>query len=144
MTYTIVLFVSRKPGLSIADFKEHWEDKHVPLLKSVAGRAFPLSHTRHYVARVESGAGERAGVTSASGRRASAAAPVVLVGNEEDVAWDGYAELTFRDELHFQQFFALVNDPEAADRIQQDEERFSDPSKFKVVVLGETISTRQG
>ena len=66
----------------------------------------------------------------------------MLVGDKDDVNWDGFAELVFRDELHFQQFFAVVNEPEAAERIQQDEERFTDASKFKVVVIGETICTR--
>ncbi|KAF2467316.1 uncharacterized protein BDR25DRAFT_305713 [Lindgomyces ingoldianus] len=141
MVYTIVLFVSRKPGFSIAQFKEHWEGKHIPLLKSIAGPSFPLSHTRNYVARVGGGAGTRAGVSP--GVDATSTSPVVLVGNVEAVDWDGYAELKFRDELHFQQFFALVNEPEAAAKIQEDEERFSDSEKFKVVVLGETISTGQ-
>ncbi|PSN71308.1 hypothetical protein BS50DRAFT_280020 [Corynespora cassiicola Philippines] len=141
MTYSIVLFVSRKPGLSIAQFRHHWEEIHVPLLKSLTGNSFPLSHARNYVARVEDGAGERAGVRTASSKKADSTAPVVLVGNKEDVDWDGFATLTFRDELHFQQFFALVNQPEAADKIQEDEEAFSDPAKFKVVVLGETLNT---
>ncbi|KAF2649700.1 hypothetical protein K491DRAFT_668475 [Lophiostoma macrostomum CBS 122681] len=142
MPYAIALFVSRKPGVSIGEFKDHWENKHIPLLKSIVGKAFPLTHTRRYVARVESGAGDRAGVTPASHRRAPSAAPVVLGGDKNEVTWDGFAELVFRDELHFQQFFALVNESEAAARIQQDEERFADASNFKVVVIGETICTR--
>lgn len=129
--------------MSIDEFKEHYENIHVPLLKSVTGASFPISHTRHYVARAESGAGDRAGVRTASTKRLEATAPVVLVGTKDDVAWDAFATLTFRDELHFQQFFALVNDPAAAERIQEDEEKFSDAEKFKVVVLGQTLSTGQ-
>ncbi|KAF2017957.1 hypothetical protein BU24DRAFT_449521 [Aaosphaeria arxii CBS 175.79] len=141
MTYTIVLFVSRRPNITTDQFRDFWENSHIPLLKSIAGKAFPLSHTRHYVARVNSKAGDRAGVKTASTKIAASAAPVVLVGNANEVDWDGYAELVFRDELHFQQFFALVNEPDAAERIQMDEEQFSDPDKFKIVVLGDTVST---
>ncbi|ORY18568.1 EthD domain-containing protein [Clohesyomyces aquaticus] len=140
MPYTIVLFVSRKPGLSTAQFKDHYENVHMAILKSVAGSTFPVSHTRKYVARVDSGAGIRAGVSPGPG--ATSSTPVVLVGDVKEVDWDAYAELTFRDALHFQQFFAVVNEPEAAEKIQEDEVKFSDADKFKVVVLGETTSTR--
>ena len=50
--------------------------------------------------------------------------------------------MTFRDELHLQQFFAKVNEPEAAARIQEDEARFSDSAKLKFIVLGDTTATK--
>ena len=35
--------------MTFADFKNYYENKHMPLLKSIAGDVFPISHTRHYV-----------------------------------------------------------------------------------------------
>jgi hypothetical protein len=131
MTYSTLLFVHRKPGLSIAAFKSYWESKHIPLLQSIAGSAFPLSHVRNYIAHV------------ASGSRDQPSEPVVLVGNKDEVSWDGLAQLSFRDEPHFQQFLAAIREPVAAAQIQKDEEMFTDRSKLKVVVLGETKSSMQ-
>lgn len=51
MTYSVILHVSRKPGISFEQFKHHWETMHIPLLKSLVGHDFPLSYTRHYIER---------------------------------------------------------------------------------------------
>ena len=42
MVYSLILFVTRKPGLSLHEFKHHWETTHVPLLKELVGQDFPL------------------------------------------------------------------------------------------------------
>ncbi|KAF2122410.1 EthD domain-containing protein [Lophiotrema nucula] len=139
MVYPLVLFVARKLKVSPAEFREHWENKHVPLSKSIASRTFPLSHTRRYIGRGGDGITAKAGVSTGIGTTSDT--PAVLVGRPEEIEWDGYAELTFRDELHFQQFFAKVNESEAAARIQEDEARFSDSTKFKVVIVGDITST---
>jgi hypothetical protein len=49
MTYSVILHVPRKPGISSDEFKHHWENTHVPLVKSLVGYEFPLAYTRHYV-----------------------------------------------------------------------------------------------
>lgn len=49
MVYSVIIHLPRKPGLSSEEFKHHWENVHVPLLKILVGDEFPLSHTRHYV-----------------------------------------------------------------------------------------------
>jgi hypothetical protein len=68
---------------------------------------------------------------------------VVPLGNPADVNWDGFAKLDFTDEKHFQQFVATISEPEAAAKIQKDEENFADRSSLRIVVLGQVISTRQ-
>jgi hypothetical protein len=40
--------MKRRSGITPHQFKEHFETVHIPLLKSVVGEDFPLSHTRHY------------------------------------------------------------------------------------------------
>lgn len=139
MVYRLVLFAARKPGLSIDEFRNHWENKHVPLLKSISGSTFPLSHTRRYIGRIADGTTARAGVSPVVG--STSESPAILVGRLEDIDWDGFAELIFKDELHFQQFFAKVNDPKAAEQIQEDEARFTDSEKLKVIIVGECTTT---
>lgn len=51
MTYSVILLVPRKPGISSEEFKHHWENIHVPLVKNLVGYEFPLSYTRHYIER---------------------------------------------------------------------------------------------
>ncbi|KAF2245784.1 hypothetical protein BU26DRAFT_607961 [Trematosphaeria pertusa] len=142
MTYLIVLFAYRKPGMSPSEFREYCETTHVPFLKSLLGSVAPIEYTRNYIARVDSGAGERMGLSHLSPKFADGNTPVVLIGNPEDVTWDVMSEMRFRDELHFQQFFALINEPEVAEKIAEDEGRFCDTEKLKTVVIGETCSTK--
>jgi hypothetical protein len=51
MTHSVILHVPRKPGISSEEFKHHWENIHVPLVKTLVGYDFPLSYTRHYIER---------------------------------------------------------------------------------------------
>jgi hypothetical protein len=126
MTFSFLLFITRKPSINPSEFKTHWDTKHVELLKIIAGDNFPLTHTRHYIAR-----------TTGNGSWPAA----VLVGAQEDFAYDGIAELVFPDEAAFQTFFGIVSVPEAAARIAKDEETFIVREKMKAVVMGETSVT---
>jgi hypothetical protein len=51
MTYSVILHVPRKQGISSEEFKHHWENIHIPLVKCLVGYDFPLSYTRHYIER---------------------------------------------------------------------------------------------
>ena len=56
MTVSILLLAYRKPGTTPEQFQAYYEEKHVGLVKELAGEDYPLSHTRRYIQRVE-GAG---------------------------------------------------------------------------------------
>lgn len=127
MTFSFFIFVTRKPTLTPAEFKTHWDTKHVELIKSIAGEHFPITHTRHYIARPA----ERNGTWPAA----------VLLGTQEDFTYDGIAELVFQDEQAFQTFFAIVSDLESAAKIAADEEAFIVREKTKAVVNGDTSVT---
>ncbi|KAF2253687.1 hypothetical protein BU26DRAFT_516008 [Trematosphaeria pertusa] len=129
MPFTFLLFITRKPTLTPTEFKTHWDAAHVALLQSTAGPYFPLTHTRRYIARPAAEA--TTGSWPAS----------VLVGTQEDFAYDWIAELVFEDEAAFQEFMGAVSEPEAARRIAEDEERFIVREKMRAVVLGETSVT---
>ena len=135
MSVTVFIYAYRKPGLSLEDFKTHYE-AHVDLIKRLTGDDFPLSHKRSYVARntVEvagEGASDRNALTPAT----------VIAGQQADFDFDAYAELTFADQAAFQAFGAKVYAPEAAAQIAADEEKFLDKSKLSIVMLGEVIET---
>jgi hypothetical protein len=126
MTFTVLLFASRKPNSTPTEFRDYFENKHIPLLRSICGDTFPSSYTRHYTAQAESDTGFD---------------PVVLVGDKHDVTWDVLALCGFEDQAQFQQYGALVSEPDTAKRIAKDLENFADGSKTKLVVSGETVST---
>lgn len=116
------------------------EDVHVPIQKEVMGEHYPISHPRRYVARIESGAGDRLGAPSASKKTGDHASPVVLVGTPEELGWDLLAEMIFRDELHLQQCYATINSLDGQ-RMKDDEENFTETSQLKVVLMSENTSS---
>ncbi|KAK4175368.1 EthD domain-containing protein [Triangularia setosa] len=115
--YSIIIFVNRKSNISPEQFKDHWENTHVPLLQSLAGPRFPLSHIRHYLARDS----------------ANSTYPLnLLVGKPQDINFDAFAVVTFASEEAFRDFIPTMSLPEVA----EDEDRFTDREKMRAVVLG--------
>ena len=104
----------------------------MPLVQSIAGDHFPKAHIRRYIQQTENS-------TSATDNDHPAS---VMVGAQSDFEYDAIAMLIFEDEIAFQAFFGLVNQPEAADKIAENEEMFLDRSKMKVVILGKYITSR--
>lgn len=122
--FTIVVFVTRKPGLSPAAFKDHYENKHLPLLQSLAGPIFPISHTRHYLARDPVNPDHP---------------PIVVWGSPEGFDYDVFVEVTFESEAALQEFQKVMVSPE----VLEDEDRFTDRTKLRVVAMGETTVTKR-
>lgn len=135
MTVRALIYAYRKPGLSLEDFKTHYE-AHAELIRSLTGSDFPLSHKRTYVARntidiVPDGASSRNQKTPA----------VLIAGQQMDFDFDAYAELTFADQISFGAFAAKVQSPEIAAQIAADEEKFLDRSKLGIAMLGDVTET---
>ncbi|KAL4898966.1 hypothetical protein BDW74DRAFT_184243 [Aspergillus multicolor] len=108
--FTILIFVTRRPDLTPAQFRDHWENNHIPLLQRLSGQSFPLSHTRHYLQH-----------------------PITaLVGDLADITYDGFAVVQFASKAAFEEFVPVMSSPE----VVEDEERFTDRSLLKAVVLG--------
>ncbi len=127
MTFSFLLFITRKPTITPAEFKEHWDNVHVELLKSIAKEHFPITHTRHLIARPA----EENGIWPAA----------VLIGAQEGFTFDGIAELVFEDETAFKTFYGLVSEPEAAAKIAADEETFIVREQMRAVVKSSTTVT---
>lgn len=121
---TLTVFVTRKPGLSPTAFKDHYENTHVPLLRSLAGPIFPLSHARHYLARDPATPDHPA---------------IVIFGAPEAFDYDAFAEVTFESETALHKFQKVMMLPE----VMEDEDRFTDRAKLKVVAMGDTAITKR-
>ncbi|KAH9871155.1 hypothetical protein J1614_006730 [Plenodomus biglobosus] len=136
MPQTVLVFYTRRPEFTPAEFEAYMMNKHLPLIKEIMGPHYPQEYNLRFVVRVESGAGDRLGATTSSRKRASADAPVVLVGSPDELEWDAMGELIFRDELHIQQGLASINNP-IGQKIKEDEEVFTLTDKLRAVLVGE-------
>ncbi|MCJ1312479.1 hypothetical protein MMC25_006153 [Agyrium rufum] len=125
MEFSVIIFVYRKPGLSPAAFKEHYENSHIPLLKSTAGTDSPLSHKWHCIQRAE---------------RADNPASV-LVGTQADFQHDAYTVLEFEDAAAFQRLMGIVGEEGAAKKIAENKKMFLDRPKMTAAVMGDIIVT---
>ncbi|KAI1302259.1 EthD domain-containing protein [Xylaria venustula] len=141
MTYSVLLFTYRKPGTTPSQFKSHYEMQHMPLVRSLAGATFPLSHTRRYLHRSEHPDGTTTTTTTTARNRLTPA--TVLIGSQEDLDYDAFGELTFKNEAAFQSSFARFREPGIQVKLAADEEMFLDRARSSVVTLGDVTVTRK-
>ena len=121
--FQLLMFGARKEGLTPEQYRDHYENVHIPLMKNLTGDTFPLRHERHYVKR-----GEAPDFPAA-----------VLMGDQTSFDYDAVAVLTYRDKEHFDANWAFFEDEETARLIKEDEEKFS--AWVTGVFIGPTIST---
>ena len=136
MPFTILIYSTRKSGITPAAFKSHYESRHVPLVQSLTGAHFPRSHKRFYIQRTE----REVDADDGSDKYPA----TVLVGAQPDFQYDAFAELTFEDAERFQTFMEIVGRDEARERLARDEEVFLDRGRLTAVVVGETVVTERG
>jgi hypothetical protein len=138
MALTILMFYTRRPDFTPAQFREHMETKYLPIVKEVMGHHIPESITLRYVERCGSGFGDKLGATLTSKYRNDPDMPVLLVGYPKDLGWDAMVEMTFKDDLHLMQSYAATNSAEGQ-RIRDAEEEFTMPEAMKVVLIDRTF-----
>lgn len=81
MAYKILLLMKRKPGMSMEEFKDYYENKHVPLAMANSG-------------------GREGGITRYM-RRYLTPLPHAESGTNEELPYDVVSELWFEDEAVF-------------------------------------------
>ncbi|KAL4876899.1 EthD domain-containing protein [Aspergillus karnatakaensis] len=128
MTVKALLYVTRKPGTTPAEFQAYYDTVHLPLIKSLAGDDFPLSHKRLYLARPTAGDDNTYPVTA-------------LLGSQEDFPYDCITELTFPTEKALNKFFKRRMEPGTKEAVDADEQEFMDSSKLKLVLVGSVTET---
>jgi hypothetical protein len=100
----VLILLKRKPGLTFAEFREHYETSHAKLGEKYFGHLFQ-SYGRNYIP---------------SG---------TLLGKEDqrvELAYDCITELVFRDEQDYLEFRRLASDPQVRQTLIDDEELFLD------------------
>jgi hypothetical protein len=130
---TILLFLTRDCALSLEEFQHHYEHTHIPLAYSMLSDVWPTTFHRRYLARIN-----RKGF----GGPANPDRPAfTLRGQVGDVDCDCIAEMHFPTERAFRQFYKKYHQKEVAAVLAEDENRFLEKGKVKVIVVGETWST---
>jgi uncharacterized protein (TIGR02118 family) len=112
----ILVFNKRKAGVSMEEYRHHYETVHVPLAHSL----FPQvkAYRRNYVDQdATARADTRAGVSGAP------------------VEWDSMAEVFFDSWEDFEAFRDRSAEPEVRAQVLADEERFLNPSAIKRVIV---------
>lgn len=126
MTYSVILQVPRKPGSSLDEFKQHWENIHVPLVKSLVGYEFPLSYTRHYVDQpfatppIDHGLNKHATNTA---------------GSHEPSNVDGVAVLTFANKEHYDKFSKKLTEVKKHAIYKEDLDSFVNVAALKALFV---------
>jgi hypothetical protein len=137
MTYSILLYVTRKPDTTPEAFKDHYENIHLPLARELCGEDYwPFKFTRRYLARI---------TRKGFGGPLNPDRPTFLLrGDAQDTDCDCVADMTFESEQAFQAFYKKIYERDVAKVLAADEQLFLDVGKTRVVVIGETISTEYG
>jgi hypothetical protein len=136
MPFKIVGYLTRKPGMTPAEFRDYYENTHMPLLVSLTGPAFPKTHTRTYLTRTPID-------SSSSDTTNDNFVAAAFAGKPEEFEYDAYAELVFENADKFAEFGKRLTEIREAEdgAFHRDELAFLDLSKAKGVVVEEPVVT---
>ena len=112
--FTVFGFLTKKDGLSMQEFIDHYENKHVQLICDFAPA--PLVYKRRYLAPNDR-------LTSEGG----------------EVDFHVMTELVFANRSDFEAWMAELAKPEVGARIVADEEKFLDRTRTRAYVIDERV-----
>ncbi|RYO80920.1 hypothetical protein DL766_009164 [Monosporascus sp. MC13-8B] len=144
MTYTVVALIRRKEGIKPAEFRSHYDNVHVPLLKSLVGSTFLLSHTRNYVTRIPTG--DPLNSTDSQHDESAANldfAPVLYEGQASDLNYDSLTVMVWEDKAAFDEFSRIVSTKEVFDKMSEDNKNFLDTTFRLVYAVEEPVITNR-
>ena len=102
--HTVLVFFTRKPGASVEEFQDRFENHQIPLLKKTAGDGFPAKHTRVYLKRSTEGDCPAA----------------IVYGEQSDFAFDGIVLMEFDDRANCDRFIERTHAQEQLENFQND------------------------
>ncbi|KAJ7601554.1 hypothetical protein DFH06DRAFT_1324341 [Mycena polygramma] len=117
MTVTNLVFVTRKPSVSFAEFVKYSEEVHVPLTTRIAGDTMPKTFRRHY--------------TDSSNPS--------YVGPNRGV--DCILEMVWEDEAAVGRFLAKLGEGDNTKVLQDDWKHYIDDKGETVVGVSQTFSS---
>jgi uncharacterized protein (TIGR02118 family) len=109
--FKVLAFLTKKKGLGMQAFIDYYENKHIPLIRSLA--TTPVVYKRSYLVPDD-------GLT-----------------DKGKVDFDVVTELGFPDCAAFQAWMAQLSGPGAGDQVAADEARFLDRSRTRAYVIEE-------
>lgn len=112
-TYKILLFMKRRADLSVEEFRDYYENHHVPLCRKYS------SGVSRYV------------------RRYLNPQPHPETGPGDDLAFDVITELWFEDEATFKGTVKYLSAAVMPNEIIADEKRLFDRSSFRIATVTE-------
>jgi uncharacterized protein (TIGR02118 family) len=116
MAYKILYFMKRRPGMSLAEFQDYYENHHAPLCAKYA------SGMRRYE------------------RRYLTAYPNPETGANEEPPFDVITELWFDDETLFRNTVAYLSSAKMPDVIVEDETKLFDRAKTRMATVVERVT----
>jgi EthD domain-containing protein len=111
----ILAFLTKRQDLETRAFLEHYETKHVPLIRSLAPA--PLTYKRNYLVRGDA-----------------------LNLDDGSIDFDVVTELVFANRDAYAAWAAAVFKPGAAEQVVADEERFLDRARTRAFVVEEFVT----
>jgi hypothetical protein len=109
--FTVLVFGTMAPHLTLTQYKNHYDNIHVPLVRNLTGENFPPLHTRYYV-----------GGTPA------------FVNASAVVDWDSMAVMSFRDQAQAVGFMGVLGREDVKEIVSRDEEEFMGKEPRTVIV----------
>jgi uncharacterized protein (TIGR02118 family) len=109
-----VIALRKKDGLTMQEFIDYYENKHVPLICSLA--PVPAIYKRRYLV------GER------------------LTAEGGEVDFDVMTELVFADRHEFDAWMAELAKPEVGARVVADEQKFLNRARTRAYVIDERVT----
>lgn len=129
-----MIFLTRASNLTFEQFRDYYEQKHVPLIYALCSGVWPTTFHRRYFARIN-----RKGF----GGPANPDHPIMTLRGDftEMDNCDCIAEMNFPSEKAFRLFYKRIYEKETAASLAESENQFLEQGKIKIIVVGETWST---
>ncbi|KAK5630659.1 hypothetical protein RRF57_006374 [Xylaria bambusicola] len=105
MIFSILVFMSRKPGTTPEQFRNYYTGSHLPMFRKLVGPHFAVRHVRRYIHRIEAprgGAIQRNSSTPAS----------VLLGSQADFNFDVVATVDLKTAADFWEHCDFAQQPD--------------------------------
>jgi hypothetical protein len=109
--FNVLVFGTMAPHLTLSQYKNHYDNIHIPLVRNLTSENFPPLHTRYYI-----------GATPA------------FVNASASVDWDSMAVMSFRDQAQAVRFMEILGREEVKEVVRRDEEEFMGAEPRTVIV----------
>ena len=113
--FKVLSYLVKRDGMNIEDFVEYYENRHVPLILSLAPH--PIVYKRHYLQHGDA----------------------VNVG-EMTIDFDVVTEIAFPDRAAFESWSRAVGTGDNGNRVAADEARFLNRSRTRACVVHDHVT----